>query len=72
MWSAVRWGTFRIMEAQVGTKAMNESHLFKPGDLLIFPWDKTDKSVPLTEDERAQLQAEMDAINDELSRQQQE
>jgi len=62
LWSATRWQTFRLMEAQVGTEAMHKAHLFKPDDLLQFPWDRK-PAPPLTDAERDELQAEMDAIN---------
>lgn len=62
MWSAVRWQTFHLMIAQVGTKAMQEANIFKPDDLLQFPWDK-EPAPPITDKERDELQAEMDAIN---------
>ena len=50
------------MEAQCGTEAMHKSHLFKPDDLLQFPWDK-EPQPPITDDAKAELQAEMAAIN---------
>ena len=62
MWSATRWQTFRIMEAQCGTEAMHKSNLFAPDDLLQFPWDKEPQPL-ITDDEKAELQAEMAAIN---------
>ena len=62
MWSAMRWQTFHIMEAQVGTDAMHKANLFKPGDLMQFSWDR-EPSPPITDDERAELIAEMAAIN---------
>jgi hypothetical protein len=36
---------------------------------LKFPWEKEQSSKPLTDDERSQLQAEMDAMNAELAKQ---
>lgn len=62
MWSAMRWQTFHIMEAQAGTEAMHKANLFNPGDLMQFSWDK-EHVPPITNDERAELIAEMAAIN---------
>jgi hypothetical protein len=69
MWSAVRWQTFNLMAAQAGSKALHEAGIYKPTDLIQFPWDEIEQSKPLTDDERTQLQAEMDAMNAELAKQ---
>ena len=61
-WSMMRWQTFQLMGAQAGKKGMNEAGLFKPTDLLQFPWEK-EASTPLSDADRQQLQAEMDAFN---------
>jgi hypothetical protein len=61
-WSMMRWQTFQLMGAQVGKKGMNEAGLFRPTDLIQFPWEK-EASTPLSDEDRQQLQAEMDAFN---------
>jgi hypothetical protein len=62
IWSSTRWQTFQLMGAQVGKKGMNEAGLFRPTDLIQFPWEK-EASTPLSDEDRQQLQAEMDAYN---------
>ena len=62
MWSATRWQTYKLMEAQIGTEAMRKSGINNPTDLIKFPWDKK-PALPLTDKEREDLQAEMEAIN---------
>lgn len=68
MWSAVRWQTYNLMAAQVGSKALNEAGIYKPTDLIQFPWDK-EPTVPLSDEERDEMQAEMAAMNAALAKQ---
>ena len=71
MWSAVRWQTHNLMAAQVGSKALNEAGIYKPTDLIQFPWDK-EPTVPLSDEERDEMQAEMAAMNAALAQAQEE
>jgi len=64
MWSATRWQTYKLMEAQCGTENLRKAGINNPTDLITFPWDKK-PAPPLTDKEREDLQAEMDAINAE-------
>lgn len=62
-WSAVRWQTYNLMCAFTGSKSLNEAGIHGPKDLLPLSWDKDDLDnlPPMSEDEKAQLQADMDA-----------
>ena len=71
MWSAVRWQTYNLMSAQVGSKELNEAGIYKPTDLIQFPWDK-EPSVPLSDEERDELKAEMAAMNEQLAKEQEQ
>ena len=62
MWSANRWQTYNLMQAFCGGKALIEAGIHKPTDLIKFPWD-TDQRSPLSDDDIADLQAEMAAMN---------
>lgn len=62
MWSANRWQTYNLMQAFCGGKALSEAGIHQPTDLIKFPWD-TDKRSPLSDDDIADLQAEMAAMN---------
>ena len=64
MWSATRWQTYKLMEAQCGTENLRKSGIHDPTDLIKFPWDKP-QAPPISDEERNELQAEMDAINAE-------
>ena len=64
-WSAIRWQTYYLMAAQIGGKGMNEIGIHSPADLLPFPWDK-EPAPPISEDDAAQLQAEMAAMNAQM------
>lgn len=64
-WSRTRWETYHLMIAQCGSENLRKSGIYSPKDLLTFPWEK-EKSIPLTHDEIAEMQAEMDAYNEEL------
>ena len=52
------------MSAMVGSKAMSESGIHSPADLLKFPWEKVQANVP-TADEVSELQELMRNINSE-------
>ena len=67
MWSATRWQTYRLMEAQVGTKALRENGINSPTDLIQFPWDK-EPYVPISDKDRDDLLAEMAAMNAALEK----
>ena len=62
LWSATRWQTYRLMEAFAGSKALSEAGINSAKDLLPFPWDIDHSDLP-TEDEVADIVAEMDALN---------
>ena len=70
-WSIARWMTYNIMQAQCGSKAIQEAGINSINDLLKFPWD-TEPVAPITDEERDQLQAEMDAINAQFTAQNKE
>lgn len=61
-WSMTRWQTYQIMTSQVGSKAMREANINNPTDLIKFTWE-CEAPPPVSQEEIAQLQAEMDAIN---------
>ena len=54
------------MSAQCGSDNMRKSGINSPTDLLKLPWDK--EAPPITEEEAADLQAEIDAINANLQK----
>jgi hypothetical protein len=62
LWSATRWQTYRLMCAFAGSKALIETGINSAKDLLPFPWDTDHSDLP-TEDEVADIVAEMEAIN---------
>jgi hypothetical protein len=55
------------MEAQQGTESMHKNRLFKPDDLLPFPWDNDDDDTEfveeLTDKDIEELQADIDREN---------
>jgi hypothetical protein len=61
MWSATRWHTYNIMAA-IPYCDLDKAGIKKPTDLIRFPWDD-DKSDMPTQNEVAQWQAEVAAIN---------
>lgn len=61
-WSAVRWQTYNLMCAFAGSKSLSENGIHGPKDLLPLPWDTDHSDLP-TEDEVADIVAEMEAIN---------
>ena len=62
LWSSNRWQTYNLMQAFCGGKALNEAGIYKPTDLIKFPWD-TAPVVPLSQSEVEEMQAEIDAMN---------
>lgn len=62
LWSSNRWQTYNLMQAFCGGKALNEAGIYKPTDLIKFPWDSAPVAT-ITEDEALELQAEIDAMN---------
>jgi len=62
LWSAVRWQTYKLMEAQGGTEHLRKNGINSPADLIQFPWDR-EPTPTLTDEERKEMQAEMDAEN---------
>ena len=70
-WSIARWMTYNIMQAQCGSKAMRESGINSIEDLLKFPWD-SEPVAPITDEERDELLAEMEAMNAALAAKQNE
>ena len=56
LWSSSRWSTFYIMMATCGGKSLQESGIYRPSDLIRFPWDKTGMGN-LTDEEIEDLQA---------------
>lgn len=61
LWSATRWQTYNLMSAQAGSEALRKAGIYKPTDLIKFPWEKN--VSPVSDDDIADLQAELDAIN---------
>lgn len=66
LWSACRWAVFNNIAAYVGGKAMKEAGINSPKDLLKFPWEKNEAYSPLTDEERMELQHEIDMMNGSL------
>ena len=62
LWSSSRWQTYNLMQAFCGSKALGEAGIYKPTDLIKFPWDSA-PVAPISQEEAADLQAEMAAIN---------
>jgi len=65
LWSAARWSTYYNMMATVGTEGMKKAGINKPNDLIAFPWDK-EPTPSISEDEVAEMQAEMAMLNAQL------
>jgi hypothetical protein len=61
-WSIARWQTYNMMCAFAGSKALSDEGINSAKDLLPFPWDTDHSDLP-TEDEVADIVAEMEAIN---------
>ena len=62
LWSSTRWQTYNIMASLVGGDKLSEKGINSPKDLIKFPWD-TDQRSPLSDDDIADLQAEIAAMN---------
>ena len=62
LWSSTRWQTYNLMQAFCGGKALNEAGIYKPTDLIKFPWD-TAPVTPLSQSEVEDMQAEIRAMN---------
>ena len=62
LWSSTRWQTYNIMASFVGGDKLSEKGINSPKDLIKFPWD-TDQRSPLSDDDIADLQAEIAAMN---------
>ena len=62
LWSSTRWQTYNLICSFAGSKALSEAGIYKPTDLIKFPWD-TAPITHISEQEAADLQAEMAAIN---------
>ena len=61
LWSTTRWETYHLMCVHVGGDKLAEKGIHNPQDLLKLPWDQ--KSIPISEHDMKELQAEMTAIN---------
>lgn len=57
MWSATRWQTYRLMEVSMAD--LKKAGIEKPGDLLVFPWEETERSE-VSESDIKELQELMD------------
>ena len=62
LWSSTRWQTYNIMASFVGGDKLSEKGINSPKDLIKFPWDTGQRS-PLSDDDIADLQAEIAAMN---------
>lgn len=65
-WTMVRWQTFNLMLAQTGSDSMHNAGIYRPTDLLKFPWEYDGGDTLPTADEVAQAVAEMNVINAQL------
>ena len=65
-WSATRWQTYNLMCAFAGSKSLNESGIHGPKDLLPLPWDTADDIPSLSDEEYAEMQADIDSWNAKL------
>ena len=63
LWSANRWQTYNLMCAFAGSKALADSGIHKPTDLIEFPWDKKKEPEHISQQDIDELQAEIAAIN---------
>lgn len=59
LWSSIRWQTFHMMSAFCGSKALRESNINHPHDLLPLPWDTTEEPVYITPEEKRELEEDM-------------
>jgi hypothetical protein len=72
LWSSVRWQTFNMMIAQVGSDNMKKSGIYSPTDLLRFPWDNEGSddtgSAPISSKEVERMQQLMREENARLAK----
>lgn len=72
LWSSVRWQTYNMMAAQVGTDNMKKSGIYSPTDLLPFPWDNEGSndtvSAPVSSKEVERMQQLMREENARLAK----
>jgi len=61
-WSMTRWQTYQLMSAFCGGESMRKVGIHNPTDLIKFTWER-EAPPPVSQEEIAQMQAEMDAIN---------
>lgn len=64
MWSAIRWATYNLM--CVSMADLKKAGIYKPTDLIKFPWD-TDNSIDLpNQDEIEELRRSIQEENERL------
>jgi hypothetical protein len=72
LWSSVRWQTFNMMSAQVGSDNMKKHGIYSPADLLRFPWDNEGSddtgSAPISSKEVERMQQLMREENARLAK----
>lgn len=61
IWSASRWQTYHVMMSLCGSEAMKKAGIYKPTDLITFPWENV-VIDDLTDEEKLELQEEMKNI----------
>ena len=57
MWSAVRWQTYNLMSVSMAD--LKKAGIYKPADLIQFPWDKKDEesgNLPSREEQQRMIQ----------------
>ena len=57
MWSAVRWQTYNLMSVSMAD--LKKAGIYKPADLIKFPWDKKDEesgNLPSREEQQRMIQ----------------
>ena len=65
-WSAVRWQTYNLMCAFAGSKSLSENGIHGPKDLLPLPWETEDDIPQISDEEFAEMQADIAAWNAHL------
>ncbi|MBQ4388006.1 MAG: hypothetical protein II822_10445 [Prevotella sp.] len=60
MWAATRWQTYNLMCVSMAN--IKEAGIYKPTDLIKFPWERTDADMP-TQDEIDEMLSELDMLN---------
>mgnify|MGYP006874795778 CR=1 FL=1 len=69
LWSAIRWQTFRLMEASVGTESMKDAGLNTPKDLMSFPWEIEKKDqTSITDESYDEIQRMIVETNEKIKR----